>query len=96
VGPCATCFIKFVFPPPFHTNICIYHQVQQYLFSKVVLFKQGVSLLNSSTPISCGPQPSAELTLVICLTADVVTALGLRQAAAVAPGFAVASSDSSS
>lgn len=56
-GPRAASFIKFIFPPPSRTNICIYHQAWQYLFSKVVLFKQGVSLLNSSTPISCGPSP---------------------------------------
>lgn len=72
-------FIKFIFPSPFCTNICIYHQARQYLFSKVVLFKQGLSLLNSSTPISCGPRPSVELTLIIYMT------VGLRQAARQAP-----------
>ena len=29
-------------------------------------------LLNSSTPISCGPRPSMELTLIICMTAGSV------------------------
>ena len=94
-GPRAASFIKFIFPPPFCTNICIYNQVRQYLFSKVVLFKQGVSLLNSSTPISCGPRPSKELTLIICMTAGPVVSGGLRQAVAMTPGSTVASPDSS-
>lgn len=87
-GPRAASFIKSVFPPPFCASICIHHHVGQYLFSKVVLFKQGVSLLNSSTPISCGPRPSKELTLIICMTArSVATASGRQQPQGQAPPY---------